>query len=149
MLPDSTATDPIKRVLLCTGKVYYELAAHREAHKRADVAIVRLEQLYPLSAEQIEAALPPCPPGTRAFWVQEEPENMGAWRYVHDRFGAILRGHLPLRPISRPESASPATGSAGAHKLEQDHLIERAFGVEQAATPTRVPTTAERVTSDG
>jgi 2-oxoglutarate dehydrogenase E1 component len=124
----SALAQQIKRVLLCSGKVYYELAAYREQHQRTDVAIVRLEQLYPLSVERLEAALPQCQPGTRVFWVQEEPQNMGAWRYVHERLGTTLRGHLPLRPVCRAESASPATGSAGAHKLEQEQLMHRAFG---------------------
>ena len=95
------------------------------------------------SVEQLEAALPQCQPGTRVFWVQEEPENMGAWRYLHERLGATLRGHLPLRPVCRPESASPATGSAGAHKLEQEQLMQRAFGEAQAAAPTPAPAGTE------
>jgi 2-oxoglutarate dehydrogenase E1 component len=143
VLPDSASVQQIKRVLLCSGKVYYELAAYREQHHRADVAIIRLEQLYPLSAERLEAALPQCQPGTRVFWVQEEPQNMGAWRYLHERLGTTLRGHLPLRPVCRAESASPATGSAGAHKLEQEQLMQRAFGEPPAAVPTPVPAGAE------
>ena len=130
-------------MLLCTGKVYYELSAHRQEQKRDDVAIVRLEQLYPLSVEQLEAALPLYPAGTPAFWVQEEPENMGAWRFLRERLGATLRGDLPLEPVCRPESASPATGSAGAHKLEQQQLIQRVFGDSRAppasADPASVP----------
>jgi 2-oxoglutarate dehydrogenase E1 component len=138
VLPNTAPAEQIRRVLLCSGKVYYELSAHRDEHQRGDVAIVRLEQLYPLSVERLEAALPQCQAGTRTFWVQEEPENMGAWRYVHERLGATLRGRLPLRPVCRPESASPATGSAGAHKLEQQQLIERAFGESQTAIPKPV-----------
>ncbi len=125
---DPAAARQISRLLLCSGKVYYELAAHRHEQHREDVAIIRLEQLYPLHAERIEAALPRCPAGTPAFWVQEEPENMGAWRFLCSRFGSRLCGRLPFRPVCRPESASPATGSAGAHKLEQDQLIQRALG---------------------
>jgi 2-oxoglutarate dehydrogenase E1 component len=143
VLPDSVSAQQIKRVLLCSGKVYYELAAYREKHHRTDVAIIRLEQLYPLSIERLEAALPQCQPGTRVFWVQEEPQNMGAWRYLHERLGTTLRGHLPLRPVCRAESASPATGSAGAHKLEQEQLMQRAFGEPAAAVPTPVPAGTE------
>jgi 2-oxoglutarate dehydrogenase E1 component len=128
VLPDNTPAQGIRRVLLCTGKLYYELSAYRQAHQRVDVAIVRLEQLYPLSVERLVAALPSCPAGTPAFWVQEEPENMGAWPFLHTRLGSVLRGRLSLQHTCRPESASPATGSAGAHKLEQQQLVQRAFG---------------------
>lgn len=120
-------------MLLCSGKVYYELSAHRNEHQRNDVAIIRLEQLYPFAVERLEAALPSCAADARAFWVQEEPENMGAWPFVHGRLGVTLRGGLPLQPVCRPESASPATGSAGAHKLEQQQLIRRAFNEDPAS----------------
>jgi 2-oxoglutarate dehydrogenase E1 component len=117
-----------KRVLLCTGKVFYDLAAYREEHKRDDIAILRLEQLYPLHAGLLEQTLKPCADHTPALWVQEEPANMGAWRYLHERFGKKLFNRLPFALISRFESASPATGSSRAHKLEQAQLVARAFG---------------------
>ena len=128
MLPDQSDLSRARRVLLCTGKVFYELAAYRKAHQRNEVAIVRLEQLYPLHADQLELTLESCPDGTPVYWIQEEPANMGAWRYLHDRFGKKLLGRFPFAPVSRFESASPATGSAGAHKLEQAQLVARAFG---------------------
>jgi len=108
--------------------VFYELQAYREAHQRPDVAIIRLEQLYPLPAGLLEQALKDYKDSTPALWVQEEPANMGAWRYLHERFGKVLLGRLPFAHISRPASPSPATGSAHAHKLEQAQLIARAFG---------------------
>jgi len=115
-------------VLICSGKDYYELAAYREERRHNDVSITRLEQLYPLRAELLAEVLRPCANSTSALWVQEEPANMGAWRYLHDRFGKKLLGRFPFALVSRFESASPATGSAGAHKLEQARLIARAFG---------------------
>ena len=127
VLLDQSDLGQVRRVLLCSGKVYYELAAYRAANQRNDVAIVRLEQLYPLHADQLESALKPCPDGTPVCWIQEEPANMGAWRYLHDRFGKKLFGRFPFALVSRSESASPATGSAGAHKIEQAQLIARAF----------------------
>lgn len=127
-LADDLPPQNVKRVLLCTGKIYYELLAYREQHKRTDTAIIRIEQLYPLRDEQLEKLLTPYANGTRVLWVQEEPFNMGAWRYLHEKFGKHLFGRLPFAPISRHESASPATGSSSAHKLEQAQLIERAFG---------------------
>jgi 2-oxoglutarate dehydrogenase E1 component len=127
VLLDSHELQSARRVLLCSGKVYYELSAYREERGRNDVAIGRLEQLYPLRADLLEEALKPVATDTPVFWVQEEPANMGSWRYLHERFGKKLFGRFPFAPISRPESASPATGSAHAHKLEQAHLVARAF----------------------
>jgi 2-oxoglutarate dehydrogenase E1 component len=128
VLPDDSKSPDIKRILLCTGKVYYDLAAHREEHKRNDVAIIRLEQLYPLPAGLLEQALKSYAEHTPALWVQEEPVNMGAWRYLHEKFGKHLFGKFPFAPVSRFESASPATGSSHAHKFEQENLVRRAFG---------------------
>jgi len=128
VIPDPAA-DPkkVKRVLLCTGKIYYELAKARAEQKREDVAIMRLEQLYPLRADLIEAALKPYADNTPVFWVQEEPENMGALRFLRSRLGERLFNRYPLTTVSRPESASPATGSPGAHKIEQARLVTAAF----------------------
>jgi 2-oxoglutarate dehydrogenase E1 component len=128
VLPDISNPQNVKRILLCTGKVYYDLAAHRAENKRNDVAIIRLEQLYPLRAELLEKILQPYAEHTRALWVQEEPANMGAWRYLHEKFGKHLFGKFPFAPVSRFESAGPATGSSHAHKFEQENLVRRAFG---------------------
>ncbi len=128
VLPDDSKSPDIKRVLLCTGKVYYDLAAYREEHKRAGVAIIRLEQLYPLPAARLEQELKSYAEHTPVLWVQEEPSNMGAWRYLHEHFGKKLFNRFPFALVSRFESASPATGSAHAHKLEQAQLVARAFG---------------------
>ena len=128
VLPDDSQPQDIKRILLCSGKVYYDLAAYRDQHKRKDVAIVRLEQLYPLPAGVLEPILKSYAEHTPALWVQEEPANMGAWRYLHEKFGKHIFGRFPFALIGRVESASPATGSSHAHKLEQAQLIARAFG---------------------
>ena len=113
-----------KRVLLCSGKVYYDLLAGREAKKRDDVAIVRIEQLYPLTDEALAEAVKPYA-GAELVWVQEEPWNMGAWYYLRARWPLEL-GKLSC--ISRPESASPATGSEHSHKFEQALLVDQSFG---------------------
>ena len=128
VLPDDSKSQHVKRILLCTGKVYYDLAAYREEHKRDDIAILRLEQLYPLPVSLLDAALNAYAESTPVFWVQEEPANMGAWRYLHEKFGKHLFGKFPFAPVSRFESASPATGSSHAHKFEQENLVRRAFG---------------------
>jgi 2-oxoglutarate dehydrogenase complex dehydrogenase (E1) component-like enzyme len=92
------------------------------------VEIVRVEQLYPLPDVYLHAAVNHLDDGTPAMWVQEEPENMGAWRTLKARFGSMLFGRFPFTGVCRHESASPATGSASCHKLEQQQLLERAFG---------------------
>jgi 2-oxoglutarate dehydrogenase E1 component len=131
VIPDDVV-DPAKvtRILLCAGKVYYDLAAERRKRKREDVAIVRLEQYYPLSGA-LAKALAPYREGTPVVWVQEEPRNMGAWYFLNARRGELLSGRHPLSLASRPESASPATGSKAAHDLEQSMLLEDAFGAEK------------------
>jgi 2-oxoglutarate dehydrogenase E1 component len=129
ILPDKNpgAGSDIHRILMCSGKVYLDLDRERERLGRKDVAILRLEQLYPLSDEVLEAALRPYPDGTNLWWVQEEPENMGAWRFLKVRYGDAVLGRLPFKGLSRPASASPATGSHGSHKDEQQKVIEAAF----------------------
>jgi 2-oxoglutarate dehydrogenase E1 component len=118
----------VEGVLLCSGKIYYELAKERQDLKRPDVAIVRLEQLYPVPMEQLRAALSPYKDGTPVYWVQEEPENMGAWRFLLARFGGDLFDRWPFSGIYRRSSPSPATGSASAHRMEQKELLMQAFG---------------------
>jgi 2-oxoglutarate dehydrogenase E1 component len=135
VLPEAADWPKVKRVLICAGKIYYDLLAYREEHKHHDVAIIRLEQLYPLPAAQLEQVLKDCPDHTPALWVQEEPANMGAWRYLHEKFGKKLFNRFPFALISRFESASPATGSSHAHAWEQANLVRRAFGVAEDAFP--------------
>ena len=136
LLPDArdVSGDRIKSVLLCTGKIYYELEAHREEAKRDDVAILRLEQLYPLRPELLENALSRYAQGTPVAWVQEEPANMGAWTYLRVRYGESLFGRWPFSGITRPASATPATGSHRRHKQEQVEIVSRAFGETSKAT---------------
>ena len=126
---DGAPKDPaqVKRVVLCSGKVYFDLEEERELKKADHVAIVRMEQLYPLDPAEIRAALSPYADGTDLVWVQEEPWNMGAWYFIRARMPEIVENRLPLRCIARPESASPATGSSGAHKIEQRMLIDEVF----------------------
>jgi len=114
------------RVLLCSGKMYYELLA-AGAGERPDVAVIRIEQLYPRPENELRAVLADVPDGVPVFWVQEEPENMGAWPYWRQTFGDRLWGRLPLTGIARPKAASPATGSAAAHKRQQQLLLDRAL----------------------
>jgi 2-oxoglutarate dehydrogenase E1 component len=128
IIPDARAPKKAARVLLCSGKVFYDLEKRRSEAGREDVAIVRMEQYYPLPEAHLRAAVEGCDDGTPVVWVQEEPENMGAWRLLRAHFGPMLFGRFPFSGACRAESASPATGSASCHKLEQQQLIDRAFG---------------------
>jgi 2-oxoglutarate dehydrogenase E1 component len=129
VLDDPTDPDPgqVKRVLLCSGKVYFDLVHERERLGRDDVAILRLEQPYPLPAAGLVEALGRYDQEAALIWVQEEPANMGVWPYLRYRFGERLLGRA-LLGACRPEAASPATGSAASHKLELQFLLERVFG---------------------
>ena len=122
----------IKRVVLCTGKVYYDLLAERRALGINDVAIVRLEQLYPFPIVSLPKALAPYV-NAEVVWCQEEPENMGAWTFVDRRIEKVLAGIdvLAKRPVyvGRVEAASPATGLAKVHAAEQAHLVRAALSV--------------------
>jgi 2-oxoglutarate dehydrogenase E1 component len=127
IIPDADA-DPreITRVVLCSGKLFYELAAAREAQGGRHVAIVRVEQLYPLHDAVIREAIAPYRAGVEIVWAQEEPSNMGAWDYMDLHLSPRLP--RPLELVARPPSASPAAGSATRHKLEQESLVRQALG---------------------
>jgi 2-oxoglutarate dehydrogenase E1 component len=122
-------TDDIKvrRVILCSGKVYFDLVAERRKRKIDDIAILRIEQLYPFPFSRLGVRLSQYP-NAEVVWCQEEPENMGAWYFVDRRIERALSG-LNARPIyiGRPEAASPATGSARTHVKEQADLVDRAL----------------------
>jgi 2-oxoglutarate dehydrogenase E1 component len=129
IIPDSQPNRPnVEGVILCSGKIYYELEKERQDLGRQDVSIVRMEQLYPLPLDALKTALAPYADGTPVYWVQEEPENQGAWRFLLARYGTELFDRLPFSGIYRRCSASPATGSASAHKMEQKELLMQAFG---------------------
>ena len=116
----------VRRVLLCTGKIYYDLVAARQRQARNDVAIVRVEQLYPLPAEEIRAELDRYPTA-QLVWVQEEPANQGAWPFMALSLPEYLGGRLLAR-ASRRASASPAVGSPSVHEAQQREVVAAAFG---------------------
>jgi 2-oxoglutarate dehydrogenase E1 component len=126
VLADPVPPAKARRILLCSGKLYYELAAGRQERGIDDVALVRLEQIYPLREELLEGVLERYGKDVPVVWVQEEPENMGAWRFLRIHWGDTLFGRS-FSGISRPASASPATGSASAHRIEQAEIIRAAF----------------------
>lgn len=129
VLPDHAVSGEVSRILLCSGKIYYELLAERTARNLTDVAIIRLEQLYPLPVKELEAALEGFAPGVPVTFVQEEPGNAGYWRFLQAHIGPELAGRAFVS-VTRPARASPATGSASAHRLEQAEVIHRAFSIE-------------------
>jgi 2-oxoglutarate dehydrogenase complex dehydrogenase (E1) component-like enzyme len=116
----------VRRVVLCSGKVAYDLLAQRDKDGRTDTAIVRVEQLYPLPAQQIREALDRYPNADDLVWAQEEPANMGAWQFMACNLPEALDGRA-LRRVSRRASASPAVGSAKVHEVEQRELVAQAL----------------------
>ena len=130
VLPDDEIpAGDVKRIVICSGKIYYELRAARDKAPAQDVALVRLEQLYPFPESELAAVLKKYPDGTPLVWVQEEPDNMGAWYFLLIRFCGTAFGRYPFSGVTRPPSASPATGSSNSHRLEQKELIEKALTV--------------------
>ncbi|HZC98889.1 MAG TPA: multifunctional oxoglutarate decarboxylase/oxoglutarate dehydrogenase thiamine pyrophosphate-binding subunit/dihydrolipoyllysine-residue succinyltransferase subunit [Actinomycetes bacterium] len=127
VLPDPARPDPgrVRRVLLAAGKVFYDLAKRRQDAGIDNVAIVRLEQLYPFPARQLRQQLQVYPEAGRPVWVQEEPDNMGAGRHLRLAFERTLG--VDLGVVSRPEAAAPATGSPSIHKRQQEELLDQAF----------------------
>lgn len=125
IIPDAAKTSGAKRLIFCAGKVYYDLAKYRDASGLTDTAIVRIEQLYPLHTEKLKEVLKAHSKAEKIIWCQEESANMGAWSYIEPH----LR-HVTGRDIiyaGRDASSSPATGSLGMHKIEQQDLVEQAF----------------------
>ncbi len=128
VIGDATAPAETKRVLLCSGKIYYDLTKARKAKKATEPAIIRVEQLYPFPADAIARELSRYPQMRECYWAQEEPENMGAWTFVAPRLRPLLPSALELRHISRHESPSPAAGSLRRHNQEQSALVAEALG---------------------
>jgi 2-oxoglutarate dehydrogenase E1 component len=125
----AAAPDKVERVMFCSGRIYYDLVEERKARKDERTAIIRIEQLYPWWPELVEQAVAPFPAARRYIWVQDEPKNMGPRNFLLPRL-AELFGWEKLVAISRPENASPATGSHKAHAIEQRTLLDKAFTTE-------------------
>ncbi len=122
--------DKVTRIMLCSGKIYYELLEERESRGAMDVAILRMEQYYPIPYQELNDALEPFAKTAPIIWVQEEPVNMGAWPFIHFHFGTHMQDKHALHFVGRPESSSPATGSSASHKREQANVLERAFKLD-------------------
>jgi len=122
--PQGSAT---RRVIFCTGKAYYDLFEERKRLACDDIALMRIEQFYPLDVADVMKSLECYAKGTPVVWYQDEPSNMGAWQFVKMRWGDEIVKRHTLSLISRPESASPATGSLRSHKLEEKEILAQAF----------------------
>jgi 2-oxoglutarate dehydrogenase E1 component len=130
VIPDTTssADKDIKRIIACCGKVYYDLATKRIELQRKDVAIIRVEQLYPFPHKQFAAEMKRYPNATEVVWCQEEPQNQGAWYQTAHYFRENMRDDQKLYYAGRPASAAPATGYMVRHNERQKQLVEQAFG---------------------
>jgi 2-oxoglutarate dehydrogenase E1 component len=118
----------VRKVVLCSGKVFYDLIEARETWGHHDVALVRIEQLYPFPASQVQAALGRYSPQAVLVWAQEEPRNMGAWRFMRESLldGLVDGGGRELGYVGRAASAAPAPGSLKTHAAEQEALVREA-----------------------
>jgi len=117
----------VRRLILCSGKVYLDLVTSPLRESNPSVAVVRVEQLYPFRPAEFEPVLDAYPNLTEVVWLQEEPENMGAWEFLRPHLTDVINNRWPLRYLGRPRSASPAEGSAARHAAQQKLLIEQAY----------------------
>jgi 2-oxoglutarate dehydrogenase E1 component len=150
VLDDPTMHDrraTVTTLLLCTGRIYYDLSTHSLRPRATDLAIARVELLHPLPVDDIVSLIESYPNLEHIYWVQEEPRNMGAWPHVELRLGLSGPMRLQLEYIGRPRRSSPSEGYSGSHKLEQERLITEAMITSKAlregalASATRNPGT--------
>jgi 2-oxoglutarate dehydrogenase E1 component len=119
---DNVDREKVLRVVFCTGKIYFDLLERKEHFEARDIALVRIEQLYPFPAKQVEMVLSKYPNAIKWLWVQEEPRNMGAWNFVRDNITSV-----PLELVSRLPSGSPAVGLNKIHNHEQQEILGKVF----------------------
>ena len=117
----------IKKLLLTSGKVYYDLIKFRTENKITDAAIIRVEQFYPYKSDQVKGIFSSYTNAKKIVWVQEEPRNMGAWNFLYPRLTEDLNEGQKLTYSGRPEGASPAVGSSKISRQQQKDLVEIAF----------------------
>ncbi len=135
--------EAIRRLILCSGKVYFDLVAAKQRESRPDVAIARLEQLYVFPSDEMAALIEGYGHVEDVVWVQEEPENMGAWDFVRPKLQELLGGCGPLRYVGRPRASSPSEGSTSWHAVNQNALIERAYAAGDGGRELRWRTSCE------
>jgi 2-oxoglutarate dehydrogenase E1 component len=130
IIDDASISDAsaVKRVVITTGKIHNEVAKKRGEIGRHDVALVRLEQIHPFNSARMMQVLSRYANATEIVWCQEEPKNMGAWSFVQPHLQELLTGSQRLQYVGRDAAASPATGSAKKHEIEQAAVIATALG---------------------
>jgi len=132
VLEDPTVEDPskVRRLVLCTGKIYYDIQGHARRSERDDVAVGRLELLYPFPGPAVTKLIELYPNLAEVVWAQEEPRNMGALTFVGPRLRAVVPRKVPLAHAARPEQASPAEGKASKHAVHQEEIVLEALGID-------------------
>jgi len=133
-----------RRIVFCSGKVYYDLLESRQVHGMADVAIVRVEQLYPFPIEEYAAVLEQYDHVNEIVWCQEEPQNQGAWYQIRHRLQEPLKDRQQLYYAGRPGAAAPASGIFKIHLQQQQALVEAALGIESKASKSTKPKDTKR-----
>jgi len=133
MVIDDPANPPrerVRRLILCSGKVFFSLDGARKKHLVADTAIVRVEQLYPFPKAEIQAILKKYPNAQEIMWVQEEPRNRGAWTFMQDRLQTMIAETAVLKYVGREAASSPATGSYKLHEIEVEEILTAALDLQ-------------------
>jgi len=145
ILGDTSDPSPANRVVFCSGKLYYDLLAARDERNADHVALIRVEQLYPFATDQARDILARYSPTSEVVWAQEEPKNMGPWRFIRDCIQPLLDStSRELRYVGRPESASPATGSGKRHQEEQAAIVNDALTHGAISDTSKVRVIARR-----
>jgi 2-oxoglutarate dehydrogenase E1 component len=129
--PSVEDKERITRLILCTGKIYYDLLTHPKRDELVHVAVARVEELYPFPAEAVEELVSSYPNLKGIAWAQEEPTNQGALSYIGPRLRGVVPRKVPLKPVARPDRASPAEGKAKDHQEEQRRIVEVALGLRE------------------
>jgi 2-oxoglutarate dehydrogenase E1 component len=134
VLDDPSVTerrDEITRLVLCTGKLYYDFETHPKRESLLNVAVARVEELFPFPGEALEELVASFPNLKGVVWAQEEPMNQGALSYIGPRLRTVVPRKIPLKPVARPDRASPAEGKTKDHMKEQKRIVEEALGVRE------------------
>ena len=143
--PGPLEVDNVSRIVFCSGKIYYDLLAAREERKTGQIALVRLEQIYPFAHSMVKDILLRYPLNAEVIWAQEEPRNMGPWRFVREQIQPLLDDTArELRYVGRSESASPATGSHKRHLQEQAEILDEALSPGPIARKGKVRLVSKR-----
>ena len=131
VLDDTVTTKGIDRLIFCSGKIYYDLKQYRESKKRQDVAIIRIEQLYPLNQNLIKKIARRYKRTPSIVWCQEEPQNMAAFNFIRPYLESLLRTS-EIVYVGRKPAASPASGALSIHQMEQNHIVKSAYSAKKS-----------------